>query len=306
MKQINTSLITLTAGYPPSKKGLDFLQEEAKEVMAEIVQGQIGDTVVANQPYALYGCVKSGTTPFAYSAGAIYYNGEVYEFPAVASLAIATNDRCTITITPDPTADPTTMTDTNVVNMHDVRAIVVDDNATIAPATQFNFSDIIYIVNNRLLINDYAVDTPITATSYTSLKSGTLVRNKFKNGDKIVLEGFLISTSTTVETIYAKINFGGVAINEGSVDTSVYTLVNKHYYKVVITRVSATSIHCVQYISHLTSSTTDNLSTSLHDRAVITVPNMDTNDSLIDLQGKVSAGTASIVATSFTADYDRL
>ena len=144
MKQIDTSHITLTAGYPPSKKGLDFLQEQAKETIANLVQSQINGTVSSTTPYVLWGCVKSGaSSPYAYTAGAIYFNGEVYDFDAVASLAVATADICSITTTADPTADPTTMTDTSVVNMHDVRKITVADGT--AGTTDFDWDDLVFL-----------------------------------------------------------------------------------------------------------------------------------------------------------------
>jgi hypothetical protein len=147
MKKLNTSLITSGVGYPPSKKGWDFLMQSYTETIAEIAKGMYAETYAVNTPYVLYGCVKSTSgSPFSYTAGAIFYNGEVYSFPAVASIAIATSDICTITTTNDPTADPTTMTDGSIVNIHNIRAVVLSDAAAVTNgATQFNFSSCIFL-----------------------------------------------------------------------------------------------------------------------------------------------------------------
>lgn len=147
MKKLDTSLITTGVGYPPSKKGWDFLMQSYTETIAELVKGMYAETYAVNTPYVLYGCVKStGGSPYSYTAGAIFYNGEVYSFPAVGSIAIATSDICTITTTYDPIADPTEMTDGSTVNIHNIRAIVLSDHAAVTNgATQFNFSSCIFL-----------------------------------------------------------------------------------------------------------------------------------------------------------------
>lgn len=154
MKRIDTSHIVLGVGYPPAKKGYDFLQDSYKEAIAMLVQNSIGTEAVDNTvPYALYGCRKTGAGPYAYSAGAIFFNGEIYALDAIASLAIATKDICTITATADPTADPTTMTDGSSINIHDVRKITISDGT--AGTTDFDFDEIVYLYSwNSLALTD--------------------------------------------------------------------------------------------------------------------------------------------------------
>ncbi len=154
MKKIDTSTIAAGVAYPPSKKGFDFLQQSYQQILAAIAQGLGGQAVVGGA-YALYGCVETdlGAGNFSYTEGYIYdsVTEEVFYFPAVASIAIATAPVLTITITPDPVADPTTFTDGSSQNVHDVRTLVVSDGAL--GSADINFDDVIQL-NGVWLAND--------------------------------------------------------------------------------------------------------------------------------------------------------
>ena len=188
MKKLNTSLITTGVGYPPSKKGWDFLMQSYTETIAELVRGMAGGVIAANTPYILYGCVKSNAvSPFAYSEGAIFYNGEVYSFPAIASIAIATSDVCTITTTNDPTADPTTMSDGSVVNVHNIRAIVLSDAASVTNgATQFNFSSCVRISYTRKIVINIG-DWDMDADADKNVAHGIADYTKIVSVDAIII-----------------------------------------------------------------------------------------------------------------------
>lgn len=188
MKYIDTSVITLTAGYPPSKKGLDFLQSEAKEAIAMLVNQLIGSTYVADTPYSIYGCEKTdlGGDDYAYTEGVIFYNGELYDFPAVALVEILLTDICTITPTADATADPTELTDGSSVNMHFNRALVVSDAAAITNSpTQFNFSDIIN-PNDWGTYNGVNGDMAADTGTWT-LSTGSVVVSYIKRNGMVTL-----------------------------------------------------------------------------------------------------------------------
>lgn len=233
MKKLNTSLITTGVGYPPSKKGWDFLMQSYTETIADLVKGMFNGTYAANTPYVLYGCVKSNiSSPFAYSAGAIFYNGEVYTFPAIASIAIATSDVCTITTTNDPTADPTTMSDGSVVNIHNIRAIVLSDAASVTNgATQFNYSSCVFLKEKKKYSQDYASGSSL-------IDWGTYSIYFWKTGNRVYIEGSVLyqvaiapspetelfvlpvgyRPSSVVYTIQASVS-GGVASYRLSVST---------------------------------------------------------------------------------------
>jgi hypothetical protein len=125
---------------------MKFWQDATKEQLANMVQMMIGDVIDNTTPYCLFGCVKStGGSPFSYTQGAIYFNGEIYDFPAIASIAIADTDVCTITVTNDGTADPLKFTDTVSRNVHNHRDIVLSDAAT--GTGDFDFSETIFFNN---------------------------------------------------------------------------------------------------------------------------------------------------------------
>tara|TARA_R110002033_G_scaffold60198_3_gene110281 strand:+ start:1955 stop:2746 length:792 start_codon:yes stop_codon:yes gene_type:complete len=167
MKYIDTSVITLTAGYPPSKKGLDFLQSEAKEAIAMLTNQLIGSTYVADTPYSIYGCERSGaSSPYDYTAGVVFYNGELYDFPALSAKAISLTDVCVITSTADATADPTELTDGSSVNMHFSRDIVVTDlSAVTNGSASFNFSDMVKLQSDWHVVG--ATNEPAFKNSWT-------------------------------------------------------------------------------------------------------------------------------------------
>lgn len=145
MKKIKTTDIVAGAAYPPSKKGLDFLQQSYQEVLAYVSQAFIGNTPSTTVGYVLYGCVKTslGGSNYSLTAGAIYFNGEVYAVDAIASIAIATAPIMTITTTNDPTADPTIFTDGSSKNVHNIRKMVLS-NGTLGTGT-LDYEDLIFL-----------------------------------------------------------------------------------------------------------------------------------------------------------------
>ena len=148
MKNIITSdVLDPNIAQPFTAHSLKFLQDGTKEAVANLVQSALGFAAVVDTPYALWGCIKSdlGGGDFAYTAGAIYFNGEIYDFPAIATIPIATADICTITITNDGTADPVEFTDGISRNVHNHRDLVLSDG-TLGTA-DFDFADVFYLID---------------------------------------------------------------------------------------------------------------------------------------------------------------
>jgi hypothetical protein len=192
MKKIDTSKIQIGIGYPPSKKGLDFLQECYQDTLAELARGAVGASGVANTPYVLYGCVAIdlGGYDFQFTKGALLYNDEVYSFPAVASLEILDTSVCTITITNDLAADPTEMTDASLVSMHNHRDIVVSDSTSVtAGDLKFDFNDLIYIYSGFTQGTIGAGWTTPTEIFYKKDRSSVLFR-----GEVVYVSGGTIFT----------------------------------------------------------------------------------------------------------------
>ena len=72
-----------------------FIQASNKEAFANTVIGRIGNTYSTSVMYILFGCINTGTgSNYIISAGAVFFNGEIYTVDAVnftaASTAVAT------------------------------------------------------------------------------------------------------------------------------------------------------------------------------------------------------------------------
>ena len=166
MKRIDTSsILDPSIAQPFTGLSLDFVQDATKEALAAVIQSSLGDTPSTTIPYVLYGCVKTdlGGGDFSYTAGYIYFNGEVYTFPEIASIAIATADICTITITNDGTADPLEFTDSILRNVHNHRDLVLSDG--ILGSADFDFQD---LVRKSWVLNSTVVVTPNGGTATVS------------------------------------------------------------------------------------------------------------------------------------------
>lgn len=154
MRKIKTSDIVAGAGYPPSKKGLDFLQQIGQEMYSALgfslaramgLQGASGFPVSV----ALFGCEKTdlGGGLFSFNTGYIYIgNGglgevdvdEIFYFPGIGSIAIPDTAILTITTSNDATADPTTFSDGSIHNVHNLRTLVVSSG--VSGSADLNYS----------------------------------------------------------------------------------------------------------------------------------------------------------------------
>lgn len=128
MKILDVTPISTSAQMPIKKGTLQFLQDAYKECIDAILRGTIGSAYSASTYYILHGCVNSGAgTNYVISAGAIYYNGEIYLVDsATFSTSGGLNPIMTITTTQYTTnADPVTFTNGSSNNVHDIRKIVI-------------------------------------------------------------------------------------------------------------------------------------------------------------------------------------
>jgi hypothetical protein len=120
--------------------------------------------------YILYGVEKTslGGSNYSYTAGAIYFNGEVYLVDAIASISITTADILTITTTNDPTADPVTFTDGTPRSVHNIRKLVIS-NGTLGTGN-VNYADLVRILTNYQYDPS---DAEISANTGTWTMAGT-------------------------------------------------------------------------------------------------------------------------------------
>ena len=109
----------------PMKRGtLAFLQDAHKEALAATIQALIGPTYNPITAYVLYGCVNTGSgANYVISAGALFIGGEIFLVDAVSFSTTGLNVPVITYITTQYTtdADPVTLTDTTVHNIHNIK-----------------------------------------------------------------------------------------------------------------------------------------------------------------------------------------
>lgn len=146
------------------------LQKAYKEALDALSKSLIGNNYSASTFYVLYGCVGTGTNPGArtISAGAIFYNGEIYLVPA-ASFTTTGSDVAvgTITVTSnytDYSVDPQVTPNGNTVEVHKIRTIVFSAGAS--GSGDVNFTALEY----DLLAKNYKdISSQITVNAAISL-----------------------------------------------------------------------------------------------------------------------------------------
>lgn len=125
MKKIDTSAIAGAAGLPIIKATHDQWNENTAQVTASIVTGLLG-SYITNDLIVLYGCVVAvtsgsipGTGTATLTAGAIFYNGEIYQVDANLSLS-TTNPQTLVwqVVTTYRSGDPILWSDGVTRNQH--------------------------------------------------------------------------------------------------------------------------------------------------------------------------------------------
>ena len=302
MKNLITTAIITGVGYPPSKPGFDYLYLSNKE-MLNILAQSLGGPLLTNAAYILFGCVKTdlGGGNFAFSEGAIYDSKteEIYKLDAVASIPIATAPVMKITNSFPAAFNPVKFTDGSLENAHEERKLVISDGAL--DSEDINFDELLPVSNNTMFSNDVTVDTPSTSTSPVTLKSKFVPKKKLaKVGDCLEITAYLVSTVSAAEIRTFEVVFGGFIMIQGVTgDASI----RQHYLKVLITRISATSVFVERWIEHLDSTGTLVITANMRSTDITAVADMDLNDTSINLRGTVSVATASIVSTNLQSRY---
>lgn len=133
MKKVLSSFITSTALQPFKQGTWEHLQSSYTEAIAAMGSGVATD-MASNKPYIIYGLIKNtGMSNVTVTAGAVFYNGEIYLVDAV-TLALPSGNEIVLTTAvsyyTDPKADPTTMTDGSTPNVHQINKVVLVNGTT--------------------------------------------------------------------------------------------------------------------------------------------------------------------------------
>jgi len=170
MKILDVTPITSSAQMPIKKGTLQFLQDAYKEVINAILRGTIGGSYSASTYYILHGCVNSGVgSNYVISAGAIFFNGEIYLVDAVTFTTTGGQVPVMNIVTTQYTtnADPVTFTNGVAYDVHDIRKIAI--SAGTASGNQYG-------VNSNNIFVNFANSTPniIEQGSFAALQTKVL------------------------------------------------------------------------------------------------------------------------------------
>lgn len=196
MKKIITTGITTAVGMPVKSGTIEHLQAAYQEALTALARMNIIG-YDASKIYVLYGCVNSGTgANFVISAGAVFYNGEIYLVPAATfttsggNVAIGT---ITTTYFTAINADPVEFTDAILRSVHEIRQIVISSGTSGAT----NYADFVFTSGGRTYGNDTGLVTLILGNATIT----TFTYSYFKlNGVVTFTYQLLINVTSTTTT----------------------------------------------------------------------------------------------------------
>ena len=133
MKKLDTSAISNTVAMPVKSGTLDFVQQAYQEGLTGISNSLIGGKANNNLFYIFWGCQNTGSVlSFIISAGAIFFNGELFLIDATTFTAAAGQVAVGAITTTfyNTNADPVTFTDAISRNVHQIRKILFTAGST--------------------------------------------------------------------------------------------------------------------------------------------------------------------------------
>ena len=124
--------ITSTAKQPYLKQTHQHYNEMIDELTKAYGEGIVADPTSIT---ILWGCINTGTgtgigNSAIISAGAVYYNGEIYQVPAFSTASIVSGLKGTITTSYVSGIDPVLFSDNTTHDVHQIKTIVISDAAS--------------------------------------------------------------------------------------------------------------------------------------------------------------------------------
>ena len=135
MKKLITSSVTSTSRQPLLGRSITHITEGYVEAFNSVMKQIIRD-YTTNDVVIIEGLIDTGTAGVNYniSAGSVYYNGEIYQVAADSGTFAGTVAVLTETTTYQ-SGDPVTNTDGSLVNVHQIKTMVIS-NATTGSGTK--------------------------------------------------------------------------------------------------------------------------------------------------------------------------
>lgn len=225
MRNLKLTDITTGVGMPLKSGSLTHVQLAYKEAFENLTKSVIGNCYDNTKGYVIYGCVNTGSgSSYNISAGAIFYQGEIYLVDATTFTTSGSNvPVCTITTTyyTGTEADQVEFTDSVLRNVHEIRKIVIASGAS--GSGTVNYANL--ITNEFVYYDINSTDVTINAGTGT-FGSGLFVYRRYM-GMVFLTYSIGITPST-----YTSGNFGfEILMNNLPAPSKLYTisLVNTDY-----------------------------------------------------------------------------
>lgn len=146
-----------------------------------------GNTIVSDPTAVtiLWGCENTGTgtgigNTAIISAGAVYYNGEVYQVPAFTAAPIVNGLKGTFT-TAYTAIDPVLFSDSSTHNVHQIQTLVLSDASASLPADYINWKSIKNTWKTYTLTNSDVASSAGTFTVSTATEKTLYYKIDYKN-----------------------------------------------------------------------------------------------------------------------------
>lgn len=233
MKKLSTTPISNSAQFFPKKGTLEFLQLQHRETTAATIIALIGPTYNAGTMYVLYGVVNTGTYPtYTTTAGAVFYNGEIYYVDAFSFTATGSDVAVFSTIQSQYTtdADPCTFSDATTHNIHNIIKMQLTAGASgsglanLSAAFYLNFAIPAQVVisgsGQAIVSGSYPninVNVPAATNLNPALASGSQNVGNLISGGTDVTVTFGTALATSNYTVMGSIISNGTPDNDATV-----------------------------------------------------------------------------------------
>lgn len=223
MKKINTASVTSTARQPFLGRSVTHIKEGILEATSSIVKALI-PTYVANDVVILHGLVLTGNysgagLTYSITAGAVYYNGEIYEVSAANGTISGSNVVVLTIATAYQSGDPVTMSDSAVINVHEIVTMNISQGAT-GSGTK-DYSAMKSVVSHRSLLTATAASqTSATAAPTWENLTGITVTTPNDGRTRLYLIGYTCSSTQSQGGVSAQLE---IQILQGAIQVDVKT-----------------------------------------------------------------------------------
>ncbi|CAB4130956.1 hypothetical protein UFOVP129_38 [uncultured Caudovirales phage] len=192
MKILDVTMVTDSKQFFPKEGTLVFLQDAYKEQLSNLAQSLInglGNAYSSSTVYVLWGCVNSGSgSNFIISAGAVFYNGEIFSVDAVSLTVSGGNIPVANIVTTQYTvnADPVTFSDSTTANIHNIRKVSIGSGT--AGSGISNYTDLVALN----FVTPSQVLTLTNTTAFTPTADYQPATKKYvdSNGVQILAKGY--------------------------------------------------------------------------------------------------------------------